>query len=166
MPKANPTKNSAAVRRHVPPRPRASAHPSAPTIPQISGSILTSFTPDRPFSRGGEPTGTRQRSGSAPAGSQSTSRTSAERRQVERRAKARRAIDSRRSQGCFVLLVLPRAQRSIEECLSVGSATATAGPRSSRMTRERERMLLAPWPPQPISPGLPRRGTNDVGTRE
>src|SRR6266851_108127 len=63
MPKANPTKSSAAVRRHVPPPTRASANPSAPTIPQISGSILTSFTPDRPFSCGGEPTGRRPRSG-------------------------------------------------------------------------------------------------------
>ena len=62
MPKANPTKSSAAVRRHVPPRTRASAKPSAPTIPQISGSILTSFTPDRPSSCGGEPTGRRPRS--------------------------------------------------------------------------------------------------------
>src|SRR6266516_4658192 len=51
--------------------------------------------------------------------SRSTSRTSAERRQAERRARARRAIDSRRSQGCFVLDVLPRVYREVSRSVAV-----------------------------------------------
>ncbi len=72
---------------------------------------------------------------SAPVGSQSTSRTSA-RRQAQRWAKARRAIDSRRSQGCFVLGVLPRlyreASRSVAVCWNYDSRPEMAAASSRR----------------------------------